>query len=422
MKADLIIKNIGQLATMAGPARARAGKEMEQFEIIPNGCVVVTGERIAAVGPEAVLRDWDDSGAQVYDAGGRLVTPGLVDPHVHLVFDGWREEDMALKLQGLNYMEIAQRGGNTVLVENTRKASLERLCGLTARTLDRMVENGTTTAEAKSGRGLTVESEIKQLRVIRALSQSHVIDLVPTFLGAHYIPGEYEGRKEEYVDLVIREMMPIVARERLAEFCDVWCEEGEFTVEDSRRVLNAGRRYGMIPKIHADELCSTGGAELAAEVGAISAEHLLRISDGGIRAMADKGVIANLLPGTPFYLMLDTYAPAKKMIAEGVPVALATDFNPNTSPTESMQIIMNLASIKMGMTARQVMTAVTVNAAYAVNRGDSIGSLEPGKLADLVIWDAPNVEFLSYHFGVNLAEMVFKRGRLAAKHGTLLPG
>lgn len=421
MKADLIIKNIGQLATMAGPARARAGKEMEQFEIIPNGCVVVTGEKIAAVGPETLLREWDDNGAQVYDAGGRLVTPGLVDPHVHLVFDGWREEDMALKLQGLNYMEIAQRGGNTVLVENTRRASLERLCGLTARTLDKMVENGTTTAEAKSGRGLTVESEIKQLRVIRELNKSHVIDLVPTFLGAHYIPREYEGRKEDYVDLVIQEMMPLVAGERLAEFCDVWCEEGEFTVEDSRRVLNAGKRYGMIPKIHADELCSTGGAELAAEVGAISAEHLLRISDGGIRAMADKGVIANLLPGTPFYLMLDTYAPAKKMIAEGVPVALATDFNPNTSPTESMQIIMNLASIKMGMTARQVMTAVTVNAAYAVNRGDSIGSLEPGKLADLVVWDAPNVEFLSYHFGVNLAEMVFKRGRLAAKHGTLLP-
>jgi len=421
MKADLVIKNIGKLVTMAGPAKARTKKELEEnFPIIENGCIVVCGEKIAAVGTEEILKDYDISGAEIIDAEGKLVTPGLVDPHVHLVFDGWREEDLALKLQGLSYMEIAAHGGNDKLVNDTRAASEEHLCKVVSKTLDRMITNGTTTAEAKSGRGLTVDSEIKQLRVIKDLNETHPIDLVPTFLGAHYIPKEYEGRKEEYVDLVINEMMPIVAKEHLAEYCDVWCEVGEFDIEDSRRVLEAGKKYGMIPKIHADELVSTGGAELAAEVGAVSAEHLLQISDEGIKAMADKGVIANLLPGTPWYLMMDKYAPVRKMLDAGVPVALATDFNPNTSPTESLQIIMNLASIEMRMTSKEVMTAVTINAAYAVGRGDSIGSLEPGKLADIVLWDAPNVEFLNYHFGVNLAQKVFKRGKLVAEEGRLI--
>ena len=420
MVADLVIKNIGQLVTMAGPSRARRKKDLEQFEIITNGCIVVQGEKIAAVGTDEILNGFDLSTAQIIDAHGSLVTPGLIDPHVHLVFDGWREEDLALKLEGLSYMEIAARGGNDILVQNTREASQEHLQKVVSKTLDRMIENGTTTAEAKSGRGLTVESELKQLRVIKELNKTHVIDLVPTFLGAHYVPKEYADNQEAYVDLVIHEMMPLVEKEGLAEFCDVWCEIGEFTVEESRRVLEAGKRHGMLPRIHADELASTGGAELAAEVGAVSAEHLLRISDAGIKAMADAGVIANLLPGTPFYLMMDQYAPARKMLDAGVPVALATDFNPNTSPTESMQPIMNLASFEMRMTAKEIMTAVTINAAYSVNRGSSIGSLEVGKLADIVLWDAPDMEFLMYHFGVNLAEKVFKRGKLVASHGTLL--
>lgn len=420
MVADTVIKNIGQLVTMAGPSRARTKKDIEQFEVIHNGCIVIQGEKIAAVGTEDILKDFEIDRAEIIDACGNLVTPGLIDPHVHLVFDGWRQEDLALKLQGLGYMEIAARGGNDILVNNTREASEERLKKVVSKTLDRMVENGTTTAEAKSGRGLTVESELKQLRVIKELNKTHVIDLVPTFLGAHYVPKEYAENQEAYVDLVINEMMPLVEKEGLAEFCDVWCEIGEFTVEESRRVLEAGKKHGMLPRIHADELASTGGAELAAEVGAISAEHLLRISDEGIKAMAEAGVIANLLPGTPFYLMMDQYAPVRKMLDAGVPVALATDFNPNTSPTESMQPIMNLASIEMRMTAREIMTAVTINAAYSVNRGDTIGSLEVGKLADIVVWDAPDIEFLMYHFGVNLAEKVFKRGKLVASHGTLL--
>lgn len=419
-KADLVIRNIGQLVTMAGPARARIKTDLDQFEVICDGCLVVRDGVIAAVGTEKILDDFDLTDAETVDAHGQLVTPGLVDPHVHLVFDGWRQEDLALKLEGLSYMEIAARGGNDVLVNNTRNASEERLCEVVRKTLDRMVENGTTTAEAKSGRGLTVESEIKQLRVIKKLNETHVIDLVPTFLGAHYVPKEYAGRQGEYVDLVIDEMMPIVEREHLAEFCDVWCEVGEFTVEESRRVLNAGKAHGMLPRIHADELESTGGAELAAEVGAVSAEHLLRISDEGIAAMAKAGVIANLLPGTPFYLMMDQYAPVRKMLDAGVPVALATDFNPNTSPTESLQPIMNLASIEMRMTAKEIMTAVTINAAYAVNRGSTVGSLEVGKLADIVLWDAPDMEFLMYHFGVNLADKVFKKGCLVAEHGALL--
>lgn len=419
-KPELIIKNIGTLVTMDGPARPRVEKDLDNFELINNGCVAVSGGKILACGKEDVLKDLDTSDCEIVDAEGKLVTPGLVDPHNHLIFDGWREDDLALKLEGLDYMQIAAKGGNDILVNAVRSDSERKLYDITRRKLDKMVENGTTTIEAKSGRGLTLESEIKQLKVIRELNTTHVLDLVPTLLGAHYVPKEYAGKQSEYVDLVCEEMIPRAAKEKLAVFCDVWCEIGEFTVEESRRVLNTGKKYGLIPKIHADELASTGGAELAAEVGAVSAEHLLHISDEGIRRMAEKQVIADLLPGTPFYLMMDTYAPARKMLDAGVPVALATDYNPNTSPTESMQPIMNLASFEMKMTAKEILTAVTINAAYSVARGNMIGSIEKGKLADLVIWDAPDIEFLNYHFGVNLADKVYKKGKLAAQYGQMV--
>lgn len=412
VSVSLVIKNIGELVTMSGPKKARTKDELNDLGIIKNGCIVVKDDKIVATGTEEILKNFDIGKAQIYDAEGKLVTPGLVDPHVHLIFDGWEENE---------YMELVKQGkGNDLLVGKTRKATKKHLYDITLAILNRMVEHGTTTSEAKSGRGLTVESELKQLRVIKELNKNHVIDLVPTFLGAHYIPDEYMGRREEYVDLVINEMIPKVAEENLAEFCDVWCEKDIFTVEDSRMVLNAGKKYGLIPKIHADELSSTGGAELAAEVGAISAEHLLQISDEGIKELAKEGVIANLLPGTPFYLKLDRYAPARKMIEAGVPIGLATDFNPNTSPTESLQIIMNLASIMMEMTAKEILAAVTINAAYSINRGDKIGSLETGKLADIVIWDAPTIDFLIYHFGVNLAGKVFKKGKLVAQNGSMV--
>lgn len=422
MKADLVIKNIGQLVTMAGPAKPRTSKEISDFEIIKDGCIVVVGETIAAVGSENILKDYEiTSNTKVYDAQDKCVTPGLVDPHVHLIFHGWRENELALKLEGLSYIEILERGGGILsTVEKTRKASEEELFNFVKVLLDKMIAYGTTTAEAKSGYGLTLEDELKSLRVIRDLNKEHYIDLIPTFLGAHAVPIEYIGKREEYVDLIVEEMIPRVAEENLAEFCDVFCEDGVFTVDDARRILNTGKKYGLKPKIHADELVPFGGAELAAEVGAVSAEHLLCVSDAGIKAMAEKGVIANLLPGTPFSLMLDNYALARKMLEAGVPVALATDLNPGTSATESLQIIMNLASVMQKMTSEEIMTGVTINAAYSVGRGDEIGSLEVGKLADIVIWDSENIDFLMYHFGVNLAHKVFKRGKLVAENGQIL--
>lgn len=422
MKADLVIKNIGQLVTMSGPARPRTRKDINNFQVIKNGCIVVMGERISAVGTEDILKEYEvGEDTYIYDAEGKCVTPGLVDPHVHLIFYGWRENELALKLEGLSYIEILERGGGILsTVRNTRKATEKELFDHTMILLDRMLAYGTTTAEAKSGYGLSLEDELKSLWVIRDLDKEHCIDLVPTFLGAHAVPEEFIGKAEQYVDLIVDEMIPKVAENNLAEFCDVFCEEGVFTVEDSRRILNEGKKYGLKPKIHADELVSFGGAELAAEVGAISAEHLLRVSEEGIKVMAKKGVIANLLPGTPFYLMLDNYAPAQKMLEAGVPVALATDLNPGTSATESLQIIMNLASLMQKMTSEEIITGVTINAAYSVGLGDEIGSLEPGKLADIVIWDSENIDFLIYHFGVNLVDKVFKRGKLVVEKGQVL--
>lgn len=422
MRADLVIKNIGQLITMAGPAKPRTKKEIRDFELIKDGCIIVVGEKIAAIGTENILKDFEiTADTQVYDAESKCVTPGLIDPHVHLIFFGWRENELALKLEGLSYIEILERGGGILsTVKNTREASEDELFQHTKGLLDRMIAHGTTTAEAKSGYGLTLEDELKSLRVIRDLNKEHVIDLVPTFLGAHAVPEEYIGKREEYVELIVEEMIPKVAEENLAEFCDVFCEDGVFTVEDARKILNAGKKYGLKPKIHADELVPFGGAELAAEVGATSAEHLLCVSDEGIKAMADKGIIANLLPGTPFSLMLNNYAQARKMLDAGVPVALATDLNPGTSATESLQIIMNLASVMQKMNSEEIITGVTINAAYSVGHGDEIGSLEVGKLADIVIWDSENIDFLMYHFGVNLANKVFKRGKLVAENGQIL--
>ncbi len=422
MKADLVIKNIGQLVTMAGPAKPRTRKDISDFEIINDGCIVVIDEEIHGVGFNDILEEYRiTEDTQVYDAEGKCVTPGLVDPHVHLIFHGWRERELDLKLKGLSYIEILEKGGGILsTVDSTREATEEQLYDQAKQVLNRMIAHGTTTSEAKSGYGLTLEDELKSLRVIRDLNDDHVIDLVPTFLGAHALPKEYEGNREGYVDLIIEEMIPKVVEENLAEFCDVFCEEGVFTVKDSSRILNEGKKHGLKPRVHADELVSLGGAELAAEVGAVSAEHLLCISEEGIEAMAKKGVIANLLPGTPFYLMLDNYAPAEELLEAGVPVALATDLNPGTSATESLQTIMNLASFMQKMTSEEIITGVTINAAYSVDCGDKIGSLEEGKLADIVIWDSANIDFLIYHFGVNLASKVFKRGKLVAENGQIL--
>ncbi|MCL0058327.1 imidazolonepropionase [Dehalococcoidia bacterium] len=422
MRVDLVVKNIGQLVTMAGPPRPRTRKDITEFSIIESGALVISGGRIIGVGKERILKDLEiQDDTPIIDAGGGCVTPGLVDAHTHPVFYGWREKELALKLKGYSYMDILKEGGGILnSVAKTRKATANELTMQGKKSLNRMLAHGTTTIEAKSGYGLNLEGELKSLTVLKELDRTHPVDIIPTFLGAHVVPEEYKGNKQDFVDLVINEMIPEVAAQGLADFCDVFCEEGVFTIEESRDILLAGRKYGLRPKLHADELVPFGGAELAAEVGAATADHLLCSSDAGIKAMVARGVMGVLLPGTSFSLMLPHFAPAVKMLEMGLPLALATDFNPGSSPTESLQIIMNLASLKLKMTPEEVMTAVTINGAYAAGRGDSAGSLEQGKLGDVVIWDAPNIEFLMYHYGVNLVDKVIKKGVVVVDGGRVL--
>jgi imidazolonepropionase len=414
-EADLIVRNIGELVTLEGPPGPRRGGAMREIGAVRGGAVAVSGERIVAAGCETdVLRAIaPKSDAFEIDAGGLLVTPGLVDPHTHAVFATTREGEFAMRVEGRSYEEIAEAGGGIrSSVRSLREADEDALFGSGEATLDRMLAHGTTTAEVKSGYGLSLESEVKTLRVVQRLSEAHAVGLVPTFLGAHEFPDEWRDDRDGYVEHVAEEMVPAVAGEGLARFCDVFCEEGVFTVDQSRRVLEAGRAHGLLPKLHADELHPSGGAELAAELGATSADHLVCVSDNGIRALAEAGVIGVLLPGTTLSLGSTVYAPARRMIDEGVPVALATDCNPGSSMTESLQIIVSLASMMLRMAPAEAITAVTVNAAHAAAAGGDVGSLEPGKLADLVVWEVDDHRAIPYHYGVNLVRTVVKRGRI----------
>lgn len=414
----LYIRHAEQIVTVSGSSAApRVGAEMNHLNIIECGGVVLEGERIAFVGhhaeAEAYVRGLEFDRRQelhILDATGKTVIPGLVDPHTHLVYAGSRESELGLRLQGATYMDILKAGGGILYTtEQTRQATEQELKEAAVIRLNRFLEHGVTTVEAKSGYGLCTADELKQLRVARALHAEHPIELVSTFMGAHAIPSEYKASPESYVQLLIEEMIPAVAEQQLAEYCDVFCEKGVFTPEQSREILLAGLRHGLKPKIHADEIVNTGGAELASEVGAISAEHLLCASTRGIEVMAAAGVIAVLLPGTAFYLMARP-ADARGMIDRGVPVALSTDCNPGSSPTTSLPLIMNLACLTMKMTPAEALTACTINAAHAIGRAERIGSIEVGKQADLVILDAPSYTFMSYHYGVNLTSTVIKKG------------
>ncbi|MBU0982782.1 MAG: imidazolonepropionase [candidate division Zixibacteria bacterium] len=413
-KASLLIKNIGQLVTMVGPV-PRLGKAMSDIGLIEDGGVAAAGEEILAVGKSDEVQGHVElaEGCTVIDAGGQVVTPGLIDPHTHPVFARTREKEFEMRLQGKTYMEIAEAGGGIrSSVRDLRAATHVELKANTKKRLDTMLKHGITTIEAKSGYGLSTESEVKTLEVIREMDMIHPIDLVPTFLGAHEVPDEYRDRREAYVDLVINEMIPAVTKDKLAEFSDIFCEEGVFDIDQSRRIQQAAKSAGLTLKFHADELASTGGAELAAELGAISADHLVYISDTGIRAMAKAGTVAVLLPGTTFSLAGKQYAPARRMIEAGVTVALSTDCNPGSSFTESLAMIVTLAALQMKLTAAEALSAVTVNSAVAINRQDSIGQLAVGKLADIVIWDMKDYRELPYHYGVNLVTQVIKRGKL----------
>jgi len=417
---DLLIENANELITIRGGSqKPLLGERMKDLGIIKGGSLAVHKGRIVDVGRRQEIKKRFES-KETLDASGKVVMPGFIDPHTHLVFSGSRENEFEMRIQGFTYMEILEKGGGILkTVRETRKASEEELLEACKKTLNIMLEYGTTTVEAKSGYGLTASDEAKCLEVVKLLNEEHPVDIVPTFLGAHAVPPEHKNNPDKYVKLVIDEMIPMVARHGLAEFCDVFCEKGVFSIEQSREILLSGKKYGLIPKLHADEMTKLGGAELAAEVQAISADHLLHTSDDGIKALAKQGVIAVLLPGASLSLMTEKYADARKMIRWSVPVALGTDYNPSCL-VESQQIIIALACRQMRMTPAEAIAATTINAAHAIKRAHVVGSLEPDKKADVIVLDVPNHRFLGYRFGANLVDKVIKDGKLVADEGKLL--
>ncbi len=419
-EVELLIENAGEVVTLQGGSRKPLlGEQMSSLGIIKEGSVAVNEGRIVAVGKTREIRGKFE-GKETVDVEGKVVMPGFVDPHTHLVFAGSREEEFEMRIQGSTYMEILESGGGILkTVRETRKASRNELLESCKKTLDIMLEHGTTTVEAKSGYGLSTIDEVKCLEVMKVLNEKHPIDVVPTFLGAHAVPLEYKNNADEYVDLMINEMIPEVASRKLAEFCDVFCEKGVFDLSQSRKILLRSKEQGLTPKLHADEMTRLGGAELAAEVGAISASHLLFASDDGLKAMAKQGVAAILLPGASFSLMSGRYADARKMISLGVSVALGTDYNPSCW-IESQQTVIALACHQMRMTPSEAITAATINAAHAINRAQTVGSLEAGKKADIAVLDAPNHNFLGYRFGTNLVDKVIKDGKLVVDEGKVI--
>lgn len=418
MRETLAVVNCSQLVTLAGPRKPRSGAEMRELAIIEGGAMLVRGGLIERVGRREEVEPLIDADCEVFDAGGRVVMPGFVDAHAHPVFAGDRADEFEKRAAGLSYQEISAAGGGIrSTVRRTRSATEDELFAVVLRREEWFLRTGTTTVEAKSGYGLSVEDELKMLRVVRRLNSEGRLNYVPTFLGAHEVPDEYRGRREEYVALVVEEMLPRVVEEGLAEFCDVFCEERVFTVEDSRRVLEAARTHGLGLRVHADQLTRGGGALLAAELKAKTADHLEHTDAAGIAALKAAGVQPVLLPGSVYALGSARYPAARAMIDEGLAVVLATDFNPGSSPTPSMTMILSLASTHMRMTPAEGLSAATVNAAYSLNRGDEVGTLEPGKRADFVAHDCADYRELAYFFGVEHAHATYVSGRVAYARG-----
>ena len=407
----LALIDIKQLISVAaGGNKAKTGKEMRDIGIIPNGAVLIEDDRIVWVGKMENLSMADLKETDVVDCMNKIVMPGFVDSHTHAVFGGSREEEFAMRAQGATYQEIAARGGGILnTVRSTRAASKKELKKSTRRWLAGMMRHGTTTVEMKSGYGLEKNNEIKLLEVINELKHEEVMTVVPTFLGAHAVGPEFQGRTSEYIDEVINAMLPYVVSHSLASFCDVFCEQGYFSPGETEKILTKASSMGLKVKVHADELSSSGGAEISARCNAISADHLEHISDDGIRALAEKKTVATLLPGVSFFLN-HQYAPARKLIDGDVPVAIATDFNPGSCMSYSMPLMMTMGCAQMKMTPEEVICAATLNGAAALNLSHEIGSIEIQKKADLVILDIPDYRFLPYHFGENHIYRVIKSG------------
>lgn len=409
MQLDTLLTNIGELLPMdkAGPVK---GKEMNDITIIKDGAIGIKDGKVAWIGTAEDAKVF--TAHQVIDAKGKLVTPGLIDAHTHLVFGGSREEEMALKQQGVPYLDILAKGGGILsTVRATREATFEELYEKAKFHLDRMASYGITTVEAKSGYGLDRETELKQLRVVRKLQEDHPVDLVSTFMGAHAIPEQYKHHPEAFLDEMLH-LLDDIKAENLAEFVDIFTETGVFSVDQSRKYLLAAKEKGFDVKIHADEIDPLGGTELAVEIGAVSADHIAVASDEGVKQLANSNTIGVVLPGTSFYLGKDDYGRAREMIDAGAAIALSTDFNPGSSVTENLQLIMSIAAVRLKMSPAEIWHAVTINAAHAINRGDVSGSLAVGRRADLVLWDAPNHLYIPYHYGVNHVNTVFINGKV----------
>ena len=416
MKAELILYNIEELVTSREIIEKKDSSNMENIELLKNGYLAINKGKIIEIGsgsyPEALV----DKNTKMVDLKNKTVIPGIVDSHTHLVHGGSRENELTMKIKGVPYLEILKSGGGILsTVIATRKATEKELVEKSLKILDRMAEYGVTTVESKSGYGLDLETELKQLEVNKIINETHSLDVVSTFMGAHAIPTEFKGNKEGYIQELMK-MMEVVKEKKLAEFCDIFCEDAVFTVEDSRRILMAAKDKGFKLKIHADEIVSLGGAELGAELGCVSADHLMAISDLGIQKLKEKKIIANILPSTSFNLG-KTYAPVRKMIDEGVEIAISSDYNPGSSPCENIGIAMAISCCGIRMTPLEIIKAVTINGAKSLCLEDKIGSLEVGKDADFVIFDKPNLEYIFYNFGVNNVEEVYKRGIKIVENG-----
>jgi len=422
--ADLAVLGCEQLVTCRGriPKRKEA---LQDIGVVDKGCIASSKGKIVFIGDEKSFNQefrLEKNGVQI-DGSGLVGLPGFIDPHTHLPFAGTREEEFVLRLKGYSYQQLAEKGlGIQTTVKATRKATKDEIVSLCLSRLDRMLLHGTTTVEGKSGYGLSLKDEIKQLEAMREADALHPVDIVPTFMGAHEVPPEYATRKNDYIDLLIQSILPEVKKKKLAEFFDVFCEEGVYSIEETRKLVRAAKEAGLKVRIHADEFSPLGGAELAAQEHASSADHLINIPERSIPKLAQSQTAAILLPAVSFFLILEKKAPARRLIDEGAIVALASDFNPGSSMTESMLFVLQLAVFTLKMSIEEAIHASTANAAYALEKHNDVGSLEVGKKMDLVLFEAPNYPTIIYHLGINPIKHVIKNGKLVAKDGQILRG